>query len=161
MAKRPTSTPAYPFDMEKFFESMKAGSFDFTKAFENFKVPGFDSNLLVESQRKNIEAVVAAQRICLEGMQAVAQRQAEIGARMVEESLAAMRNISATGEPKDQLVKQAELMKDGFAQCIASLRELNAMSNKSNTEAYEIISKRVEEGLEEMKASLESLSKAA
>ncbi len=66
MAKRP-ATPANPFDPEQFFEAMKAGTFDFTKAFESFKVPGLDGNVLVEAQRKNFEAVVAAQRICPPG----------------------------------------------------------------------------------------------
>ena len=160
MAKSPTKTP-YAFDMEKFFETMKVGNYDFAKTFEAFKVPGLDSTALVEVQRKNLEAFVAAQRICLEGMQAVAQRQTEIAQRMVEDGMAALRELSAHGEPKDKLVKQAELVKDGYALCVSNLKELGAMSSKSNTEAYEVLNKRVEESLDEMKASIKTISKAA
>ena len=51
---------------------------DFSKMFSEFKIPGFDMQALVATQRRNIEAVTAANQLAVEGVQAVMRRQTEI-----------------------------------------------------------------------------------
>ncbi len=62
------------------------GDFDFTKMMDpskmmgDFKMSGVDMEKVVSSQRKNLEALTAANQLAIEGMQAIAKRQAEIAA---------------------------------------------------------------------------------
>ena len=51
---------------------------DLTKMLEQFKVPGVDMGAIVESRRKDMDALVAANQATLESMQAMAKKQAEI-----------------------------------------------------------------------------------
>ena len=51
---------------------------DFTKMIQQFKVPGFDVAPIIESRRKDMEALVQANKAAYEGMQALARKQTEI-----------------------------------------------------------------------------------
>ena len=51
---------------------------DINQLLAQFKLPGVDVNALIEGRRKDIEAVAAANRHAYEGMQLLAQRQAEM-----------------------------------------------------------------------------------
>ena len=52
--------------------------FDFTKLMSQFRLPGVDFTALVDRERKNIEALVKANRIAFEGWQRLVRRQAEM-----------------------------------------------------------------------------------
>ena len=125
---------------------------DISKMVGDFKLPGVDMESLLAAQRKNIEALTAANRLALEGVQAVAQRQAEILRQTMEETSKMVSDLMAAGTPEDRVAKQADLMKSAFEKALANMRELAEMIAKSNTEAAEVISKRVSENLEEIKS---------
>ena len=137
------ANPTYPF-LEN----------DFTKMFSEFKIPGFDMQALVATQRRNIEAVSAANQLAVEGVQAVMRRQTEILRQMVEESSAALREMMATGAPEQKIAQQTELVKTAFEKALGNLRELTEMVAKSNTEAADVLTKRIGESLAELKTSL-------
>ncbi len=63
MAKQ-ARNPMFDWDVSKFA--------DVQKLTEQFAVPGVDSTVLIESQRKNIETLTAANRAAYEGAQAMA-----------------------------------------------------------------------------------------
>jgi phasin family protein len=131
-----------------FFET------DFTKIFSEFHVPGLDFESLMATQRRNIEAVTAANQLAVEGVQAVLRRQAEILRQMVEESSAGLRDLMAAGAPEQKIAQQTDLVKGTFEKALANLRELTEMVAKSNTEAADVLTKRIGESLTELKASL-------
>lgn len=133
---------------------------DFSKFTEQFKVPAVDTEALLDSQRKNIEAFSTANRIAFEGAQAMTQRQVEILRQVMEESAAAVKQLTAAGKPEDKLAEQAELLKQSFEQSIANFRELAEMGAKSNGEAVEVLNKRVTEGLDELKLALKKATAA-
>jgi phasin family protein len=132
-----------------FFEN------DFTKIFSEFRVPGFDIESLVATQRRNIEAVQAANQLAIEGVQAVLRRQGEILRQMVEESSAGLRDLMASGAPDQKIAHQTDLVKATFEKALANLRELTEMVAKSNTEAADVLTKRIGESLTELKSSLQ------
>lgn len=133
------------------------GEFDFSKMMDpsklmgDFKVPGVDVEAVVSSQRRNIEALSQANQLAVEGMQAVARRQTEIFRQMMEEASQAMRDIMAAGSPEDKAGRQTELLKEAFQRAIGNMRELAEMVTKSQTEAFDVINKRVTESLDEVK----------
>jgi len=147
MTKNPFFNPSNPFgnmDFSKWGE-------DFAKMMTDMRVPGVDPEQLVTAQRKNIEALAAANKTAAEGMQAVMTRQAEILKRSMEEATAAMQEMMSAGAPEDQVAKQVEITKDGFETAISNMRELAEMMSKSQNEAMDILNSRVAESMEEFK----------
>jgi len=147
-----TNNPFNPFanmDFSKFDFS----KFDVSKMLGDVKIPGFDMSAMMDAQRKNIEALTAANQAAVQGMQAVAQRQAEILSQAMNEvSSVAQQLASAGSNPQEMTTKQAELARKAFEQALANMRELAEMVSKSNTEAFAIINKRVTESLQELKS---------
>ena len=128
---------------------------DFTKMFSEFKMPGFDVESLMTTQRRNIEAMTAASQLAVEGVQAVFRRQTEIIRQSVEESTAALKDVMTAGAPEQKIAQQTDLVKATFERALGNLRELTEMAAKSNTEATDVLTKRIGESLTELKTSLQ------
>jgi phasin family protein len=133
------------------------GDFDFSKMMDtsklmgDFKVPGVDVEAVVASQRRNLEALGEANKLAVEGLRAVAKRQSEIFRQMMEEAAQAMRDMMTAGSPEDKAGRQTELVKEAFKRAIANMRELAEMVSKSQSEAFDVINKRVTDSLDELK----------
>ena len=140
MATKPTGNP--------FFDA------DFSKVLGDFKMPGVDVDSILSAQRKNIEALTAANQLAIEGLQAVLRRLAEIVRQSLDEAGNAAGEVIAAGSPEDKAAKQAELVKAAFEKSLSNIRELAEMVAKSNTEAADVLAKRVSEGLEEVKTAI-------
>ncbi len=124
---------------------------DFGKAFAGFTFPGFDVEAMLASQRKNIEALTQANQLAVEGVQAVARRQAEIAREVIDEASAVLRDIVQPAAPEERIAKNAELLKQSFERGLANTRELTLMLAKANTEAFDVVAKRVAQGFEEIR----------
>ena len=57
---------------------------ELTRMFEQFKLPGVDMSAIVESRRKDMDALIATNKATLESMQGLANKQAEILAQALE-----------------------------------------------------------------------------
>lgn len=124
---------------------------DINKMMEQFKLPGVDVETLLEARRKDIEAVVAANKAAYEGMQALAQRQTEILQETMKEWQAVAKDMMTTNKPADVAAKQAQLAQTAFAKALDNMRELADMASKSQAQAYEVVKQRVQENMDEMK----------
>lgn len=124
---------------------------DFSKAFAGFTLPGFDVEAVLASQRKNIEALTQANQLAVEGVQAVARRQAEIAREAIDEASTVLREIVQPTAPEERVAKQADLLKQTFERGLANARELALMLAKANTEAFDVVAKRVAQGFEEIR----------
>lgn len=140
MAKQPTGNPFLEFDL--------------SKVLSDFKAPGVDIDAIMAAQRKNIEAVTAANQLAVEGLQAILRRQAEIVRQSMEEAGSMVSDVMAAGSPEEKAAKQAELVKTAFEKALANVKELAEMVAKSNTEAADVLTKRVSESLDEVKAAI-------
>ena len=133
------------------FANFNIGDFDINKMMADIRIPGIDLEAMLVAQRKNIEALTEANRVAVEGMQAVAKRQSEILAQAMAEMSTAAQQLASAEDAKEMTAKQTELTQDAFEKALANMRELAEMINKSNTEAFEVINKRFAESLEELK----------
>ncbi|HSD59610.1 MAG TPA: TIGR01841 family phasin [Burkholderiales bacterium] len=127
---------------------------DFGKLMEQYKLPGVDFGALVERQRKDIEALTEANRIAAEGIQALAKKEAEILQKTMQEVMAAM-SKAPTGDPMASASKQADLAQQAFGKALANMRELAEVASKSQSDAYAVISKRVQENIQELTALMQ------
>jgi phasin family protein len=124
---------------------------DCSKFFVNGRVPSLDLDGIFAAQRKNVEALTAANQVAFEGVKAVAQRQAEIARGVVEDLTKATKELSSVATPEEKLLKQTELAKSGFEAAITNLRELNETMQRANSEAAALINKRVAASFDELK----------
>ena len=124
---------------------------DVNELLAQFKVPGVDVNALMEARRKDIEALVTANRQAYEGMQLLAHRQAEMLKEAMAEWQAATEDMMSGKSPATGAAKQAELGKQTFEKALANMRELAEMATKSQSEAWEVVTRRFHENLEELK----------
>lgn len=154
------SNNPFNFDPSKMFtvdpQQMMA---QWQSALESINLPGVDMNKILDAQRKNVEAITEANRIALEGVQSLMQRQAEIMQQSVEEATKMMQNFDPSTDPAERVAKQTALAQEAFQQALDRMRELAEMANKSQAEAFEAIQARFNESLEEIRGSMQKLGK--
>lgn len=127
---------------------------DVSQLIAQFKLPGVDMNAIVEARRKDIEALAEANRIAFEGMQRLAQKQAEILQKSMQEAQAVMQGMTP-GQPAANAGKQGELIQKAFQDALANMRELAEMAGKSQAQALEVVTRRVQENIDEAKKLLQ------
>ena len=125
----------------------------FTKMMDQFRIPGVDLQAIVDGRRKDIEAVVQANRVAFQGMQALVQRQTEILQQTMSEWQKAAQGMIGK-DPGAALGSQAELATQAFEKALANMRELAERAIKAQSEAYEVIKHRVQENMEELRSAL-------
>ena len=126
---------------------------DFGKAIGDMRAPTVDMETVVAMQRKNIEALTQANQLAIEGAQAVLRHQLEMARRTMEEFSAMFTGLFVAerfdGRPAS--AKQAEFSKTALEKGMSNARELADLVTKANTEAFNVLSRRVAETLEEMR----------
>jgi phasin family protein len=130
--------------------------FDFTRLLSEMKLPAVpDMQALSDASRRNIEALTAANRVALEGAQAVARRHMEIMQQAVTEMSEGMKALNSADTPQAKTAKQAELVKQGYQRAVTNLQELSDLIQRSNSEALNLLSRRFAEAMDELKAIAE------
>ncbi len=119
-------------------------------AFADMFKNAFDYNQLFSTQRRNIEALSAANQAIVEGAQAISRRQAEVVRENVEDFLKASKELMTGGSPETSLTRQSELAKTIFENTLSNMREVTEMATKSGFEAFDVLNKRTAETLEEI-----------
>lgn len=126
--------------------------FDMMKALGEFRMPALPNmDALAAAQRRNIEALSTANRVALEGAQAVARRHMEILQNSVAEMTEMMKAFSTADAPQDKASKQAEIAKLTYEKAVGNLQEIADLIQKSNAEALSVLNKRFAEAMDEVK----------
>jgi len=126
---------------------------DMMRLLSEFRLPSLpDADTLAAAQRRNIEALSAANKVALEGAQAVARRHMEILQQSVSDMTQAMQSISSGATPQEKAVKQAEVLKNSYGQAVANMQELAELIQKSNAEALAVLNKRFAEAMDEIRS---------
>ena len=137
-----TANPAMP---------QMPGLDDITKMMKQFKLPGIDIAAIVESQKKDMEALAEANRQAYEGIRALAQRRNEILMESLSQWQEAMKD--ATG--KDALTKNTERARKGVEKAITNMRELTQMEAESRSKAWKVVQDRFQENLANLQKLLQ------
>ncbi len=125
---------------------------DFRRMMGEWRLPGFDLDAVAQYQRKNIEAITQANQLALEGTQAWMRRNLELARETMEEMSAMLSEFTRpTTSIEDRLQRQAEYSKKAIEKGFANIRDLTELMSKANSDALGVISKRVTEGLEEVR----------
>jgi phasin family protein len=109
----------------------------------------FGVDAVVETQRKNVEALTQANQLAVEAAQAMARRQVELMRQAIEETSTLVRAWTQPEPSEDRLAKNIEAAKQTFAKALANAREMNELSAKASAEMFGVIAKRLSEGFDE------------
>jgi len=133
---------------------------DFTKLFADIKFPAMpDMEAFVSASRRNMETLAAANRVALEGAQAVARRHMEIVQQNMTEMTEAVRALSGTEAPQARAARQAELLKIGYERSVANIKEISDLIQRSSAEAIKLLNQRFTEAMDEVKALADKSAK--
>ena len=124
------------------------------------KLPGFDVTTVLDIQRRNVEALSAANQTIAQGLQTVVQRQGEIARQSVKQFQDLLSVKPSSASVTETLVKRIDLTKTSYEKNVADTRELGDIVAKVGLEAADILSRRVVASLDEVKAAARP-SKAA
>ncbi len=130
---------------------------EMTRRFSEMRFPSMipDPSALMAAHRRNMEVLAQANRLALEGAQAVGRRHMEIMQQTLSEFSEHMRELSATETPQAKAARQAELVKTSYEHAVANIRDLSELIQRSNAEALQVLSDRFRELMDEIKGLLE------
>jgi phasin family protein len=127
----------------------ESGLFELGKTFHEFG--GIDVDAVITSQQRTIEALTQANQLAVEGAQAVTRRQVEFTRQAIDEFSAMVRELTGPGSIEEHVAKQAEYSKHAVERGVTTARELTELVTKANTDAFNVLSKRVTESFDEMR----------
>lgn len=124
----------------------------YQKILGQFKLPGFDASAILESRRKDIEAIVEANTTVLAGVQSVARKQAEI----VRSTLTGLQSLATRGTQSEPSAATAgEFIRQALHRSLVDAQELADTAYRAQADSIAVVTKRVAEHVEELKASLQ------
>jgi len=119
------------FDPNTYIEMMKEN--DLTKMFDTAKIPGVDTDMMTEAQKKNVQAIVDANRVASEGYQALFKKQVEILQSGVSEMSEAMKDAATQPMSAEGYEKRVEMAKAHFEKSVGIFNELSESRPRSGT----------------------------
>lgn len=130
--------------------------FDMKKFMGDVKLPAMpDMEAVLAAYKRNLEALTEANRVALEGAQAVARRHMEIVQSTMSGLSSTMKDLSANQTPASRAAKQAELLRKAYEDAVSNTQELGDLIKKSNAEAMNKLNTRFSEAMSEMQTLLE------
>ncbi|MBP6014797.1 MAG: phasin family protein [Alphaproteobacteria bacterium] len=125
---------------------------------DRFSVPGIDSNSLMESQKKNFEALVKANQKAAMGYQNLMRRQGEIMTETMQSIQEAVGDLMKANDGKDLPKKQAELVEKTIGRALKHMKELAELTINANGDAFKVIQDRATESIAEMQQLAEKIT---
>jgi len=126
----------------------------YKELFGKLNLHNLDTNALIETQRKNVQALTDANRAILENTQSLFQRQTEMLQQVLEEVPEAVKSLGSSKSAQEAAEKQIKMIEDSVSKALANFSEIVEMMRKSQDETTKQVSSRFNEGLEELRLSM-------
>lgn len=137
----------FMFSPEKLSEFMTGG---FAKSFDP-KTFGFGGGTdILASQKKNMDALVAANKAAAAAYQDLFTKQVKVFEDTMAEAQKAAAGFDATKMDAETTAARQALAQAAFEKAMANMTALAEGARSANTEAYEIVSKRVAASMAEL-----------
>jgi phasin family protein len=151
MDKKATATSANPW------KNIPA-ALDVRRLIDKMDLPHVDLKSMVEARRRDIDALMEANREAYQALESLGKRQQEI----LNASLAAFqdntRDVIATQGIGQKATRSAQHAQKAFTQALSDMRELAQMAVASNRHVLAVLNERMKLGLEEAGVKLPGLS---
>jgi phasin family protein len=123
---------------------------------KQFNLPKIDYDALIETHRKNIEAVQKSTLAFSQDGRALLARQQEIFSEVVRQSRDLVAEFKPGGSPQEIAAKQAELARRTFDAVVKNTGDVAELMQKSSSEATTIIMNRIRESIAEARAAIDT-----
>ena len=124
---------------------------DLTRTFEQFKMPGVDANAFVDARRKDVEALVAANKITYEALQALARTQTDMLTQAMQDMQESAKGVLSSNTKGGDMATHAEAAQKAWQKMLADMKQLAEMVQKAQVEAMTGLTERAKESIGEMK----------
>jgi phasin family protein len=115
---------------------------------QNLNLTGGAGKLL-ESGRKDLQALVEANEKSYQGLQTVVQRQTEMIKNAIGEWQTAAKGMPGK-DPKENLAKLDELGRQSFQRAIDDIKELANLAAQSQADAFDVVRQRIQANVDEV-----------
>lgn len=129
---------------------------EYTKLFGQFKLPGIDMGAMLESRRKDIEAIAEANTTALAGVQSLAQKQADILRTTLGELQAFVTRVTEGGQ---SIANTGDTVKQTLHKALVDVQDLADTAYRAQSDSVAVVTKRVAERVEELKTRLQPKKK--
>ena len=148
-----------PFDFSNIFSSYDPQAFlkQLQSGFSAYQIPNVDTSALIESQKKNVDALIAANKAAFMGTQELLRQQGEMLQQAITDATEAATALAGSSSPKALAEKQAELVQAAFEKALANSTKLSELVKKNQDEISNMVNQRVAEGLQEVKEAINKL----
>jgi phasin family protein len=114
-------------------------------------LPKLDIDKLIETHRKNSDALGRSAETAVAGAQAVAKRQREALEAGLREASTLAREFRPLGDAKENLARQTEFARKVFDITVQGAREAAQTAKQSTGDSVEIVSERLKQTFEEVR----------
>ncbi|VFM95910.1 MAG: phasin family protein [Candidatus Kentron sp. G] len=119
--------------------------------------PDFDLNGILENQRKNIEALTAANKLMFEDAREMMTRQMQMFRDAMAQTVSSVTSVSKSKTTRGVADQQAKLIQLGVEKSIASMRDITESITQANAQAFDIADRRIAENMSEFRRFLQKL----
>lgn len=124
----------------------------------DLNLPKVEVDRIIEHHRRNFEAMEQSARAASTGASTMAARQREMVQEVLDEFANAASNQNPPGTPQEFMARQADFARKSFEMAIRNTTEMADMMRRSGDESAEILRKRIQEGMEEIRSAYEKRS---
>ena len=139
------------YDPQAFFKQMQGG-------FSAYQLPNFDNKAFLESQKKNMEALVNANQAAMAGTQELFKAQSEMLQQAMADATEAAKELAGTSNPKELAEKQTDLVQTAVEKALANSTELGELVKHNQEEITKMINERFVASMQEIKEAISKLS---
>lgn len=132
----------------------KQPKLDLQATLEKLKLPGLDTAALLDSGRKDIEALLAANERVFTGIEALSHKQANLLSDIMREWQAGAKDAIAKGSPAEKVHQASQHAQRAFSQALVNMREMADIAAKSHEDVLTILNKRYQENVEAFRTSI-------
>jgi len=126
---------------------------EYKKVIGQFKLPGIDVGAILESRRKDIEAIAEANTTALAGVQSLAQKQSEILHTTLTELQSLVSRVSKS--EAQPATNTGEVVQQALQKALVDMQELADTAYRAQADSVAVVTKRVAEHVEELKTLLQ------
>ena len=126
---------------------------DLNKVMDQLKLPNIDLQAIMEGRRKDLEAIVKANEVALNGIKSVADKQAEMLQTILGEIGTKLKSMAQDGSPS---AKATEMAQQTIEQAFGAMRTLAEANGQSQAQVLDVINTRVQQSIDEIRATLKT-----
>ena len=149
------NNPMFPFDPAAMTEFFKAA--DPSKFMSMPKVPGIDPSEFMDTQKKNMDAFVSANKAAADAYQDLFRKQVEIFQSTLEEAQKHVSDVPPSDVSAEAAQKHMSYAQEAVNTAMAHMNDFAEEARKANSEAFETVQKRAAESAQELQKLAEKL----